>query len=276
MVNGEGLLDYQASFRTLFDMPQFSANISTLFQEAPLLDRIGLAKRAGFDGIEIQFPYEVEAAALHDALERAELPLVLFNLPAGDLLVGGPGNAAVAGREAEFAAAIELAYEYYQVLKPININILSGKVNGDSLGEDCLSVFAKNLLKCHKAFESTGIQLVVEAINTQDQPGFLLSRSAQAVALIKRLDAIDLGFQYDLYHMELMEANASLKDPAVFSKIKHFQFADAPGRHQPGSGTIDFQSIFNWIDASGYQGYVGAEYFPTGLTADSLGWLQRT
>ena len=256
-------------------MPLFSANISTLFLEVPLLDRIDLAKRAGFDGIEIQFPYEVAAGVLKETLDRAELPLVLFNLPAGDLITGGPGNAAVAGREVEFEAAIELAFEYSNALKPININILSGKLNVNSQSDECLSLFAANLIKCHRVFESTGTKLVVEAINTQDQPGFLLSGSKQAVALIDSLEGIDLGFQYDLYHMELMEANANLKNPVVFSKIRHFQFADAPGRHQPGTGTIDFESIFNWIDASGYQGYVGAEYCPTGLTEDSLDWLKQ-
>ena len=99
-------------------MPKFSANISMLFREHALLDRMRAAKRAGFEAIEVQFPYDAEVEDWLDTRRRTRMRVALFNIPAGDLTTGGQGLAAVPGRERAFRAAVAAAARYAAALKP--------------------------------------------------------------------------------------------------------------------------------------------------------------
>lgn len=255
-------------------MLKFSANISMLFNEVPLLQRIALAKKAGFSGIEIQFPYGCDPYELKDTLDEFDIPLVLFNLPAGDMMTGGQGNAAVPGRENEFADALDIAYHYASILKPLTINILSGKPHPEFGGAKCMAVFESNLRKSFSRFAATKIQLVTEAINTFDVPNFLLFNCEQVIALIDRLSPLPLLFQYDIYHIQMMGENLEQTIREFYPKIGHIQFADSPGRAEPGSGNIKFDKLFALIDSLQYKGFVGAEYKPSGSTEMSLSWLR--
>tara|TARA_B110000858_G_scaffold189336_1_gene235948 strand:+ start:12476 stop:13252 length:777 start_codon:yes stop_codon:yes gene_type:complete len=254
-------------------MPRFSANISMLYTEVPLLERVTLAKRAGFDGIEVQFPYVCSALDFKHALDESGMPLVLFNCPAGDLMTGGQGNAAVPGREDEFKTAIEQAADYARILQPMNINILAGCPNNKLLREDCLSVFVANLQTAMNVLSGLDVQLLTEAINTDDMPDSLLSTSSQVLDVMKNFGNDKLKLQFDVYHIEKMEGNVIEKLQEILPSIGHIQFADVPGRHEPGSGGINFQRIFTLIDQLPYAGFLGAEYLSSGNTNDSLDWL---
>lgn len=107
-------------------MIRFSANLSMLFLEVPELARPAAARRAGFDAVEVQFPYGHEAGRWRDALDAAGVDLALCNVPAGDLMTGGQGLAGVPGREAAFREAVAQAATVARVLKPRNINVLAG------------------------------------------------------------------------------------------------------------------------------------------------------
>lgn len=239
-----------------------------------MLDRIELAAAAGFEAIEIQFPYDQNPARLKQALQSAALPLVLFNFPAGDFKSGGQGNAAVPGREAEFAASIDEAYEYAKILQPYNINILSGRPAPGLNRDDCMLVLKTNLNRAISAFSDLRLNIVTEAINTIDVPGFFLPNVTQVAELIASIKPHQLGIQFDIYHMQkmLVDLEHSLRENMPL--IRHIQFADAPGRREPGTGSINFTKIFNLIDQLGYEGYVGAEYFPQVTTTESLDWLK--
>ena len=255
-------------------MPRFCANISTLFREVPLLERIGLAAAAGFDAIEMQFPYDQDPAVLKAELESQNLPLVLMNFPVGDLMTGGEGLAAVPGRELKFEQALAEARTFAEALRPASMNLLAGKPDSRHDRAQCQAVFESSLRKANLLTRELGIHLLTEPVNTVDLPGFFLSTEQQTLALIDAMPDIDLRMQYDIYHMLMMGSDVITSLPTVIKQIGHIQFSDLPGRTQPGLGTIDFEQIFGLIDSLDYPGYIGAEYFPTVATSASLDWLK--
>ena len=255
-------------------MPRFSANISMLFTERPWLDRPKAAADAGFGAIEIQFPYDHSAEAWAKAIADAGLSVAVLNLPVGDMLSGGPGLAAMPGREPDFALAIAQALVYAEALGPRNVNVLAGMPPAGLSRARCLDTLAGNLRAAAAAFEPLGVAVVTEAVNSRDRPGFFLTRTAEAVAAVAQAGHANLGIQHDLYHMQIMEGDLVETLSAERALISHIQFADTPGRHQPGTGEIRFPFVFEAIDAIGYDGWVGAEYEPSDRTEETLGWLQ--
>ena len=254
-------------------MLQFSANISTLFRELPLFDRIELAAKVGFDAIEIQFPYDQDASELKAVLDANGMPLALMNFPAGDLVTGGPGISATAGREAEFEQALETARHFAEILKPRSMNLLAGRIQG-ATRDTAMAVFISRLHKAHALTQALGVKLVTEPFNTFDWPGFLLLGSEQGMELLDQLDEPTIKLQYDFYHMVLMDENLLSRIPQIIDSIGHFQFADVPGRGEPGSGELDFVELFELINQLDYDGYIGAEYFSDLPARDSVDWLR--
>jgi hydroxypyruvate isomerase len=249
------------------------ANLSLLFTELPLLERVRAAAEAGFAGVEIQFPYEVPAAALQAELQRSGLPLVLFNLPAGDLMQGGAGLAAVPGREAQFAAGLRQALEYAEVLRPQKINVLAGRLAEGVEREQALALLAEHLRQTAEAFAGRGVAVLMEAINLHDMPGFLLNTPQHLLDMLARVGHPNLAAQLDFYHMARMGLDLADCVRQLQGHIGHVQFADAPGRGEPGSGELDFEPALAALRAQGYAGWLGAEYRPVGATSAGLGWL---
>ncbi|GLU38290.1 TIM barrel protein [Pseudomonas sp. NBRC 100443] len=249
------------------------ANLSLLFTELPLLERVRAAAEAGFAGVEIQFPYEVPAAALQAELQRSGLPLVLFNLPAGDLMQGGAGLAAVPGREAQFAAGLRQALEYAEVARPQKINVLAGRLAEGVEREQALALLAEHLRQTAEAFAGRGIAVLMEAINLHDMPGFLLNTPQHLLDMLARVGHPNLAAQLDFYHMARMGLDLADCVRQLQGHIGHVQFADAPGRGEPGSGELDFEPALAALRAQDYTGWLGAEYRPQGATSAGLGWL---
>lgn len=249
------------------------ANLSLLFTELPLLERVRAAAEAGFAGVEIQFPYEVPAAALQAELQRSGMPLVLFNLPAGDLMQGGAGLAAVPGREAQFAAGLRQALEYAEVLRPQKINVLAGRLAEGVEREQALALLAEHLRQTAEAFAGRGVAVLMEAINLHDMPGFLLNTPQHLLDMLARVGHPNLAAQLDFYHMARMGLDLADCVRQLQGHIGHVQFADAPGRGEPGSGELDFEPALAALRAQGYAGWLGAEYRPVGATSAGLGWL---
>lgn len=254
-------------------MLKFTANLSMLFTEQPLIERFKAARQAGFSAVEIQFPYDLSAAVIKDRLDEYGLQLVLFNVAADDLLQGGEGLACVPEKRDRFRRAVAQTVEYAGLLKPEAINVLPGRC----LGKNCLGhymeTFTENLSFAADAFSPLGIKTVFEAINTNDMPGFIIHSGAQMLSMLDQLKRPDLFMQYDIYHMQTMGENPAEFIAEYADKIGHIQFADCPGRGQPGTGQINFERMFSAIGESGYSGWVGAEYKPVGATEESLNWL---
>lgn len=236
-------------------------------------ERFAAAREAGFAAVEIQFPYELPIERLQTLLADNELQLVLINVPAGDLMVGGDGLACVPGREKEFQAAVATAAEYAAALKVPTVNVLSGRRPVDVPEEKCEAVLAANLEYAVPRLRDAGALAVVEAVNVFDMPRFLVHSLEDMRRLSQKI--AHLKIQFDCYHMSRMgeDVAAALRDNLPL--IGHIQFADAPGRHEPGTGRIDYPAVFTFLRDADYQGWCGAEYHPAHGTPESLGWLQR-
>ncbi|WP_313500083.1 hydroxypyruvate isomerase family protein [Stutzerimonas nitrititolerans] len=253
---------------------RIAANLSMLFTELPLAGRVLAARTAGFDGVEIQFPYELPAIRLKELLERAGLPLVLINLPAGDLLQGGAGLAAVPARQDEFDVALRDALTYAAMARPLCVNVLPGRLAEGVSREQALTTLADNLRKSAEAFALLGIRVLCEAINPLDMPGFLINTPEHLLALLERVDHPNCLAQLDLYHMARQQLDVEAGIRLLGERIGHVQFADCPGRGAPGAGELCFEPLLKALQEGGYHGWLAAEYRPDAQgTAASLGWL---
>lgn len=250
-----------------------SANISLLFKEYPLLKRIEAASNAGFKGIEIQFPYSENREGLQRATEDSEIPLVMFNVAAGDLMEGGEGLAAVPEHPDAFRHAVEASLFYAETLKPTAINILPGRCSNAKQRERYYDTLLSNIDWCNDQLKSNGIITLVEAINNDDMPDSLICDGEQLHTVIADLNLSNVKMQYDLYHMGKMNQPIKEQINNYISMIGHVQFADTLNRNQPGTGDLDVISYLSQLNDLGYQGWAGAEYHPTEHTNDSLEWL---
>ncbi len=248
-------------------MPRFAANLSMMFTERPFMARFDAAAAAGFEAVELLFPYAHPAAEIRGALERNGLALALFNTPPGDWQAGERGLAALAGREAEFRDSIALALDYAAVLQPGRIHVMAGLAQGAA----ARAVYLANL--AYAAEVAGGQGLSIEPINRRDMPGYHLSTSDDAVAVLDAVAAANLGLQFDLYHAQITEGDLTRRLEALMARIVHIQVAGVPERHEPDTGEVDFGHLFAVLDRLGYAGFVGCEYHPAGRTEDGLGWL---
>lgn len=255
-------------------MPRFAANLSMLFTEVAFEARFERAAAAGFKGVEYLFPYPYPADRLRELLDRHDLEQVLFNLPAGDWGAGERGIACLPDRRTEFRDGVEQAIHYAEVLGCPRVNCLSGIRPQELAAEAAWQTLVENVTWAAERFRQAGLTLCVEAINSRvDIPGFVLDSSLRAMALLETVSAANLRFQYDLYHMQIMEGDLIRTLERLMPAIGHIQFADNPGRHEPGSGEIHFARVFEAIDRLGYHGWVSAEYHPAATTEAGLGWL---
>ena len=246
-----------------------------LFTEAPFLERFASARKSGFRFVEYLFPYPYKVEELKEQLKLHGLAQVLFNLPSGDWAAGERGIAGLPGRSEEFRSGVKKALEYATALDVTRLNCLAGKRLPQSTEEEHWRVLVENVKFAAKALQPYGFTLLVEAINEFDCPGFLLNRTAQVLKLIEESGMPNVMVQYDVYHAQRQEGEivATLRKHAA--QIGHIQIADNPGRHQPGTGELNFPFIFKEIDASGFRGYIGLEYVPRQDTKSSLGWLNE-
>lgn len=253
-------------------MPKFAANLTMLFTEVAFLERFAAAAEAGFRGVEFLFPYGFEKQRLIDAAAAHGLQVVLHNLPAGDWDAGERGIACHAARTAEFRAGVEQAIEYASALRCPRVNCLAGIApSGDDAARRTL---VDNLRFAASALQDAGIELLLEPVNTRDVPGFFVSRTAQALAIMDEVGSDNLKLQFDIYHTQVMEGDLTPTIEALFGRIGHVQVADNPGRHEPGTGEINYPYLFHRLDQLGYAGWIGCEYKPGAATGAGLDWLK--
>ncbi len=254
-------------------MPRFAANLTMLFNEVEFLDRFAAAAAAGFRAVEYLFPYAYETDQLAEKLAENGLSQVLHNLPAGDWAAGERGIACLPERVGEFQDGVGRAIEYARKLGCPRLNCLAG-IAPDGADPGALrGIFIDNLRFAAQELEKAGIVLLTEPINTRDIPGFYLTRSDQALAIIAEVGSANLKLQYDVYHMQIMEGDLAPTIERNLSLIDHMQIADTPGRHEPGTGEINTGFLFDFIDACGYDGWIGCEYKPRTTTGAGLDWL---
>jgi hydroxypyruvate isomerase len=252
-------------------MPRFAANLSFLFTELEFLDRFTAAAEAGFKGVEFMFPYAYKAEDIKARLDENGLELVLFNLPPGHWDKGERGFAALPNRANEYASAVDLALRYAEALECKRLHVMAGLEQHGAQRD----LYVSNIRLAALWAQGSGIDILIEPINTLDMPGYFLSRTETAREIIAEVGEPNVGLQFDLYHRHLMEGGVEAAIAEFKDITRHYQCASPPDRGEPDKGELDYAKIFQIIDGTGFRGWIGCEYKPRGKTAEGLGWFEK-
>ena len=248
-------------------MPRFAANLTLLFTEVPMLDRPDWARRTGFDGVEVLFPYDHPVADWERAL--AGLPLALINAPPGDWASGDRGFAARPGYETAFRDSFLRAADYATRLGAPRIHVMAGVAKGPQAE----GTYAENLSWALAQAPDLGI--CIEPLNPEDMPGYFLKSADQAAEILKLVGARNVKLQYDLYHQQMSRGAVAEHLRRHFPIIGHIQVAGVPGRNEPDARQeLNVAYLFGVIDELGYGGWIGCEYRPRNGTEAGLHWLK--
>jgi hydroxypyruvate isomerase len=254
-------------------MLRFSAHLGYLFSELPLAERFAAARKAGFAVVEHPGPYAIPAKTLKGILQEQELEFVQMAAPAGDASKGEKGMAALPGREAEFRLTVAEGLDYARAAGAKFLQVQSGLTPAGVDGALVWDTYVRNLRFASDRAADVGLQMLIEPIGAATLEGYFMDRSDLALRALADVGRPNLRILFDVFH----STNAG-EDPFRFiddhlGLIGHLHIADHPGRNQPGTGKIDFASLFRKLDARGFSGAIGCEYKPSGSTLDSLAWF---
>lgn len=250
---------------------KFSANLGFLWADRPLPDAIRAARAAGFDAVECHWPYDTPAPEIAAALAETGLPMLGLNTRRGNTAIGENGLTALPGREAEARAAIDEALDYAQQTGTKAVHVMAGFSGGPRAHQ----TFVDNLRYACDQAEPRGITLLIEPLNHYDAPGYFLSTSAQAAAIIHEIGRDTLRLMFDCYHLQIMEGDVSRRLARLLPIIGHIQIASVPDRGTPDHGELDYAHVLPEIARLGWTGAIGAEYKPTAPTDETLDWLHN-
>ena len=256
-------------------MITFAPNISWLFPELPFSERPRAVSKAGFSAIEFGFPSHADLDALQAAREELGITIVLFNQDVPVWNRDNRGYLVDPSRRDEFRRKLDEALGIARRLGVLKVMLPAGVELPELSPQEQRDCMLENLNYAAPLAESAGTLLTIEVLNPNDNPGIYLTSSQQALSIVKELDHPHVRFQLDTYHIQMMEGNLdrTIRDNAAW--IGHIQFADYPGRHEPGTGLLDFPHLIRSIENSDYQGYIGLEYIPFETGAAALNWVPQ-
>lgn len=254
-------------------MLKFAANLSTMFNEVPFLDRFAMAAKAGFRYVEYLFPYDYPATLLKEKLTQNGLQQVLFNTPAGNIQAGEWGISAIPGKEQQAQNHIDQALEYALALNCPNVHIMAGVVPVGENYTNYQQTFIKNIQYASEKFKPYGINILLEALSPQVKPNYLISSQYQTLELIHQINRENVFIQLDYFHAQNVDGNLTQLTKKLNKKIAHIQIASVPERQEPNQGEINYSYLFNLLEELNYQGWIGCEYFPKTTTEEGLIWL---
>lgn len=255
---------------------KFCANISMLFTEVPFIDRIDLAARAGFTSVEFWWPTTEPTDAVVDAVQSAGVDVALMNFFAGDMQAGERGILNDPSRISDFREHAPSALELANRLGCQRLNALVGNRLADIELHHQMAIAEENITWAADLAASQNAEVMVEPLSAFENPSYLLTTTRSALDFIDRIDRPNVRLQYDVFQMQRMEGNLADTLRSTMPRIGHIQIGDCPGRHEPGTGEINFPYLLNHIDSLGYTGHVGLEYRPSRSTLESLTWLPQS
>lgn len=252
---------------------KFAPNLSMLYLEEPFLARFARAAAAGFTAVEFLFPYEFGPTAIRQRLDDLGLQVVLFNISPGDFTQGERGYCNNPQQRDNFRRTFHQALDYAVQLGSPRIHVMVGNQVADLTRAEQLATIVENLTWAAPQAAAAGVTLLVEPLNATDQPHYFVHNSTQGMEIIQAVDQPNVRLQFDFYHMQMSEGNLTNTFTRLQPFIGHVQISDAPGRHQPGTGEINYDTIFTLLEQLNYEGHIGLEYRPQGETDASLAWL---
>lgn len=232
------------------------------------MERFRAAAEAGFEAVEILFPYDAPAQDMRDQMIWNGLTFVLMNCPPPNAIGGPQGFAAIPGLEDRFRRDFDRTLRFARVLKPRHLHIMAGVAEGP----EAEVTFRENLKWA--AARAPRQSLTIEPINRTDMPGYFLADYDTAARVLDAIGAPNLGLQFDAYHAHRITGDVLGAWAAHGARAVHIQVAGFPGRNEPAGGDIDYPAFFARIDRDGYAGWVSGEYAPAGDTAKGLGWMR--
>ena len=253
---------------------RFCPNLSTLWSEAPFLERFAKARQAGFGAVEFWWPAGEDLGQVEAAVRDAGLQVALFNFDAGDMGSGDRGLLSDPARHEGFRENVPVALELAERLGCPRLNALVGHRLPDVELEEQMELARSSVTEAADRAAEAGVSVLIEAVNTFENGPYLLSTTQAAAEFVARAGRDNVRLQYDAYHMQRMEGNlvANLRDHA--GRVAHVQVADSPERGEPGTGEINYRFVLGELERLGYEGFVGLEYSPTtASTEDSFDWL---
>lgn len=251
----------------------YAPNVSWVFPELPFSGRVRAVAKEGFVAVEFNFPSHADIPALEALQREVGLSVTLFNLDVPDWGDACRGYLADPSWRAELDRKVDQALELAGRLACRRVMIPVGNRAPGMSREAQRDQIIENLRRVAPVAEQQGVALTIEALNQTDNPGYYLSSSRQAFEILRAVDHPNVGFQYDFYHMQLLEGNLINTLTANIDQIAHFQVADVPGRHEPGTGEINFVPVLQAVAATGYDGSVGLEYRPLAGSRAALAWV---
>jgi hydroxypyruvate isomerase len=257
----------------------FAPNISWIFKELDFKDRARAAARLGFKAVEFGFPSACDIDGLDEVRQELGLMVVLFNQ---DVPVWEPGNRgylADPARRAEFHRKLDEALEVARKLSAQKVMLPAGVELPGMPRAEQRACMVENLAYAGRLGVQAGVLFTAEVLNPIDNPGYFLTTSKEALEIVKEVNHPQVKMQFDTYHIQLMEGG---EDQQVLESILqenmpsigHIQFADVPGRHEPGTGKLNFARLLSLIEKAGYQGTIGLEYKPQAQSGAALDWVR--
>jgi hydroxypyruvate isomerase len=223
--------------------------------------------------VEFLSPYETGVQAIQEQMDEWGLGVALFNFHLGETEKGEWGTLSNPDRRDYFKWSCATALEAAQALHCQRLNAMFGQRNELYELEAQMDCACENLAWAAPMAAGAGIDLLIEPLNPTNFPKYALSRTSQAVEILRRVNLPNVRLQYDVYHAQMTEGNLIETITSNFSVMSHIQIADVPGRHQPGTGEINYPAVFGALENLGYEGFIGLEYRPLDTTISSLSWM---
>ena len=254
-------------------MTQLSANLSLLFTENEFIDRFKEAKNNGFDAVEFQFPYDIEAQTIKNEIDKNKLILTIFNSPPGDFENGDRGLACLENRKGDFKKSIIEAINYAKIFQCNKIHVMSG-VSDKANVLNAKKVYIENLKWACDEFDKHNINLLIEPINQRNIPNYFLSSTDQAIEIIDKIERENIYLLFDIYHHQIIRGDVSKYFEKFQAYIGHIQIAGIPDRNEPDQSELDYKYVFKLIERLNYTGFIGCEYNPLRDTLSGLKWRE--
>lgn len=258
---------------------RFSAHIGYLFTELPLADRVAAAAKAGFTAIEHPQPFAIAAAEMRKLIDDNGLVFAQLAGAAGDPSKGEKGLGALVGREADFRAAFDRSLEYALTVGAPFVHPMAG-VPDVADANRWFGVYTENVQYAVERTSNTGVKVLIEAISHAAVPGYAISTLADASRVQDIFGPGNVALLVDTYHAASNGTDTADWLRANAERTGHVHIADCPGRHEPGTGEIDFARVLDALAEQEFAGAIGFEYVPSSTTAESAaflgGWKSRS
>ena len=238
--------------------------------------RIGAAQSAGLDTVEFWKWTNKDTDRISAELDGRNMRLSVFNIDSKDEKLSYDLSRGIlnAGRKEELLAALEESAPIYKKLGACGMIVLVGETI-EGLSAEAQTKNVRECLEYVKDFvEKEGITLVVEPLNSIDRQNYFMPYAAPLMEVLKQVNSPNIKILYDIYHQNMMGDfdMEFVKENIDF--IGHFHVADCPGRHEPGTGKVDYVSVIKEILSLGYSRYIGLEYRATVADGETLGFLK--